>query len=161
MNNKSKSLTYTMVGIVVGVVLSGILLMQMAPGIMMVENKSKLSFDATVQAIKDNAAKEHWVIPGVKRLDKSLAKDGHEVLPVAIIELCKPELAVKILSKDNERMVSSMMPCRVSVYKKSNGDVIISRMNTALMSKLFGGLVTEVMSDATAQTERIFSPLEQ
>jgi uncharacterized protein (DUF302 family) len=150
-----------LVGFVVGVLLTGIVLWTMAPSIMMIESQSNLGFDETVQAIQDNAAGQSWVIPNVMRLDKSLAKEGYDVRPVAVIELCKPELAATILAEDDARLVSSLMPCRVAVYEKSNGDVILSRMNTALMSKMFGGLVAEMMSEATAQTEQIFAPLEK
>jgi uncharacterized protein (DUF302 family) len=156
-----KTLIGTLVGFVVGVLLTAIVVWTMAPGMMMVESHSKLGFDDTVQAIQDNAAKQGWVVPNVMRLDKSIAKDGYNVRPVAVIELCRPDLAAKILANDDARVVSSLMPCRVAVYQKSNGDVVLSRMNTALMSKMFGGLVTEVMSEATAQTEQIFSPLEK
>ncbi len=151
----------TVVGFVTGVVLTGIVVWAMAPGIMMIESQSALGFSETVQNIQNNAAEQKWVIPNVLRLDKSVAKEGYKVRPVAVIELCKPELAAKILAEDNARLVSSMMPCRVAVYEKSNGDVILSRMNTALMSKVFGGLVAKVMSEATAQTEQIFAPLEK
>jgi len=149
------------IGILVGMVLFGAIAWNMAPGMMMVESYSKLGFDETVQAIQDNAAAQHWSIPNVMRLDKSLAKDGYEVLPVAVIELCSPELAQQVLSQDDARVVSSLMPCRVAVYEKSNGDVVLSRMNTALMSKMFGGVVASVMGNATAETEQIFSPLEK
>jgi len=149
------------VGFVAGIVLAGSMVWMMAPGMMMIESHSKLGFDETVQVIQDNAAEQKWSVPNVMRLDKSIAKDGYEVLPVAIIELCKPDLSGKILADDEARVVSSLMPCRVAVYEKSNGDVILSRMNTALMSKMFGGLVTEVMSEATLQTDQIFSPVEK
>jgi uncharacterized protein (DUF302 family) len=158
---KKNTLIGAVAGFVVGVLLTGIVVWTMAPGLMMMESRSALGFDETVQAIQDNAAAQKWVVPNVMRLDKSIAKEGYNVRPVAVIELCKPDLAAKILAEDSARLVSSLMPCRVSVYEKSNGDVILSRMNTALMSKMFGGLVTEVMSTATAQTEQIFAPLEQ
>lgn len=148
-------------GFVAGVLLTGIVVWTMAPGMMMIESQSKLGFDETVQTIQDNAAEQDWVVTNVMRLDKSIAKHGYDVRPVAVIELCKPDLSAKILAEDDARRVSSLMPCRVAVYEKSNGDVILSRMNTALMSKMFGGLVTEVMSEATAQTEQIFAPLEK
>jgi uncharacterized protein (DUF302 family) len=45
-----------------------------------------------------------------------------------------------------------MMPCRVSIYEKSNGKVYVSWMNTGLMGGLFGGLVAEVMDDASAES---------
>jgi len=149
------------VGFLVGVVLFGVIAWTVAPKMMMIESYSKLGFDETVQAIQDNAAAQNWVVPNVLRLDKSLAKDGYEVQPVAVIELCNPELAQQVLSRDDARIVSSLMPCRVAVYQKSDGDVVLSRMNTALMSKMFGGVVTRVMADATSETEKIFAPLEK
>ena len=38
------------------------------------------------------------------------------------------------------------MPCRMVVYEDSNGEVYVSRLNIALMSKMFGGVIEEVMS---------------
>ena len=156
---KGKIAIAAVAGFVVGIILTGVVVWMMAPGTMIVEEKSTLSFDETVQAIEDNAAEQKWSVPRVLRLDQSLAKEGYEVLPVAVIDLCKAELSSQILAEDDARVVSSLMPCRVAVYEKSNGDVVLSRMNTALMSRMFGGLVTEVMSEATAQTEEIFAPV--
>jgi uncharacterized protein (DUF302 family) len=158
---KKNIIISSVIGFIVGILLTGITVWLMAPSMMMMESHSKLGFDETVQAIQDNAAKQKWSVPNVMRLDKSIAKEGYNVAPVAVIELCQPELAAKILADDDARIVSSLMPCRVAVYQKSNGDVILSRMNTALMSKMFGGIVTDVMSEATVQTEQIFSPLEK
>jgi uncharacterized protein (DUF302 family) len=149
------------IGFVIGILLTGIAVWVIAPSMMMIESHSKLGFDETVQAIQDNAAKQKWSVPNIIRLDKSIAKEGYNVLPVAVIELCRPDLAAKVLADDDARIVSSLMPCRVAVYQKNNGEIILSRMNTALMSKMFGGIVTDVMSEATAQTEQIFSPLEK
>ncbi len=74
---------------------------------------------------------------------------------VTVIELCNVDLAGDILTGDENRIVSSMMPCRVAVYETSDGSVIVSRMNTGLMSSVFGGKVQEVMAMATDQTELI------
>jgi uncharacterized protein (DUF302 family) len=148
-------------GFLLGVLVAGLLGWFMMPGLMMNESVSALGFDETVQAIQDGAAAEDWAVPSVARLDESLKKSGFEVGPVAVIELCKPDLANDILSDDDARIVSSLMPCRVAVYEKADGEVVVSRMNTALMSKMFGGLVAATMSEATAQTEQIFAPLEK
>ena len=158
---KKNALTGVLIGFVIGVVLTGAAIWTMAPGMMMMENLSTLGFDDTVQTIQDNAAAQGWIVTNVMRLDKSLTKHGHDVRPVAVIELCKPDLSVQILAEDDARLVSSLMPCRVAVYEKSTGDVILSRMNTAMMSKMFGGLVAEVMSQATEQTEQIFAPVSE
>jgi len=153
---KKENIISAVVGLAAGILLTGFIISQSAPGYMIVENKSKLGFEETVETIKTAAAEAGWKVPTVHHIDKSVAKAGYNVLPVAVIELCKPGLAGKILEGDKERVVSSMMPCRVAVYKKGNGDVIVSRMNTGMMSSMFGGKVAEIMADATKETEKIF-----
>ena len=53
---KKRILLGTLVGFVVGVLITGIVIWRMAPGMMMMESHSKLGFDETVKAIQDNAA---------------------------------------------------------------------------------------------------------
>jgi len=148
-------------GFVLGVFFTGLIAWRIAPGVLIIESESKMKFEETVQAIQNNAAAMHWMVPNVLRLDKSVAKEGYMVQPVAVIELCKPDLASKILAEDDARLVSSLMPCRVAVYEKSNGEVVISHMNTELMSKMFGELVTDVMKEASVQTVQILDPVRK
>jgi uncharacterized protein (DUF302 family) len=128
-----------------------------APGMMILEDESPLGYEETIQAIQDSAAAQGWQVPKVYALDQSVAKDGYEVLPATVIELCKPEHAGRVLEDDDARIVTSLMPCRLSVYQTTDGRVIISRMNSGLVSKVFGGLVTEVMARAAAENEQILS----
>jgi uncharacterized protein (DUF302 family) len=72
-----------------------------------------------------------------------------------VIELCHPTYAVQILKEDDARMVSSFMPCRVSVYEKTDGSVIVSRMNSSLMSNIFPDKISKVMAGATSEVEGI------
>ena len=78
---------------------------------------------------------------------------GKDVLPVKVLAICHPKHSSKILEKDNERIVSCMMPCRISVYKKSNGKTYISRINPAPMAKAYGGLVEQVMTESANEIE--------
>ncbi len=144
-------------GFVLGIVVVGVALMSSASSMMIKEDVSSMDFEETVQRIQDAAAKVEWKVPAVHRIDKSVAKAGYDVLPVAVIELCKPEHAGKLLVNDDNRIISSLMPCRVAVYQASDGRVIISRMNTALMSKLFSQDVADVMAAASSDTEKIFA----
>ena len=144
-------------GFALGVVLVGLVMFLVAPNMMIVEDVSPLGYEETIQTINDAAAAQGWKVPAVHTIDASVNKAGYDVLPVSVIELCQPDHAAKILEDDEARVVTSMMPCRVSVYQTSDGQVIISRMNTGLVSKLFGGLVAEVMAQATADNEQILS----
>jgi uncharacterized protein (DUF302 family) len=149
------------VGFVLGMLVLGLVGFSSAPEMMIVEDTSPLSFEETVQAIQDAAVAQGWKVPAVHEIDKSVAKAGYDVLPVSVIELCHPGHAGQILEDDQARVVTSMMPCRVSVYETSDGRVVISRMNTGLVSKFFGGKVTTVMANATADTEEILGAVFQ
>ena len=122
---------------------------------MVVETKSTMDYEDTIKSIMDATLKKGWKVPTLHRLDKSMAKFGHKVPPTAVIELCHPTYAVQILKEDDARMVSSFMPCRVSVYEKSDGSVIISRMNSSLMSSIFPDKISKVMAGATSEVEGI------
>jgi uncharacterized protein (DUF302 family) len=52
-----------------------------------------------------------------------------------------------------------MMPCRISIYKTSEGEVIISRMDAANMAKRLQGEGAAVMVEAFEQMEKIIEPL--
>jgi uncharacterized protein (DUF302 family) len=86
---------------------------------------------------------------------------GYEVDRVAVLELCQPHHAGRILAEDRAKVVTSMMPCRVSVYETSDGRVIVSRMNTSLMAQAFGGTVASVMAEATQENEAILKSVIQ
>ncbi len=88
-----------------------------------------------------------------------MAKFGKTVKPVKVFELCHPDHAEKILKKGDERIVTSLMPCRVSIYEKNNGKVYVSRMNSGLMAKPMGGIIDEVMSAASKENEEILKAI--
>lgn len=144
-------------GIIAGALSVIIIIYFLAPSIMINENVSKFGFDETVEKLVEAANQKGWKVPTTHQIDKSVTKAGYDVLQTTVIELCHPGHAGKILSNDEDKVVTSMMPCRFSVYKKINGEVIVSRMNTGLISKLFGGNVSDVMADATNDTEEILS----
>ena len=60
---------------------------------------------------------------------------------------------------DDERIVSIFMPCRISVYEKSDGKTYISRLDGVNLSAMFGGIIEEVMTAANAEMENMISPL--
>ena len=142
-------------GIILGAVLMGVLGFLSAPSAMITESDSNFTHDETVEMIIANAEEMGWKVPATHEIHNSVARGGWDVEKVTVIELCNVDLAGNILTGDENRIVSSMMPCRVAVYEKSDGSVIVSRMNTGLMSSVFGGKVQEVMAMATDETELI------
>lgn len=139
--------------LVLAVMLFGSLSSQAQPEGMFVESESRYGFDETVKTLSESIINGGWKILTVHNLQESMKKAGKDVLPVQVFEICNPKHSYKLLSQDDKRIYSSLMPCRFSVYEKSDGKVYVSRMNTTLLSKQIGGLVEEVMTDATNESE--------
>ena len=123
------------------------------------ENESKYNFAETVEKLTAEIEKKTWKVSAVHDLQETLKKNGTEVLPIKVFALCHPKHSGKILSKDDERIVSSLMPCRVSVYEKSDGKSYISRMNAGVLAKPIGGIIEEVMNASSKEVEEILSSL--
>jgi len=145
------------IGLFVGAIALALILGRSAPGMMLVENQSRLGYGETVQAIQDAAVAAGWKVPAVHELSETVNGAGFDVRPVTIIELCKPDLAGRILSERVGYTITPLMPCRVAVYENGAGEVVLARMNTGLMSKLFGRFVETTMKQATAETEAMFA----
>ena len=126
---------------------------------MFLENESRYNFVETVERLTAEIEKRTWKVSAVHDLQETLKKNGTEVLPIKVFALCHPKHSSKILLKDDERIVSSLMPCRVSVYEKSNGKTYISRMNTGVLAESIGGIVEEVMIASSRDVEEILSSI--
>ncbi len=136
-----------------------ITMMSVGQNQMMLENESKKNFDATIEWIDKTVTDNQWKVIALHNLQESMSKNGYEVLPVKVFAICQPHHAVKVLGKDDERIVSSMMPCRVSVYEKSDGKTYISRMNTSMMAAGFEGAIKDVMVSTSVEIEEMLKPL--
>ncbi|ADI00341.1 DUF302 domain-containing protein [Salisediminibacterium selenitireducens] len=151
------------IGIVIGAVLSaGLFLLvafQAGPGMMMHEDQSKYDFDETIEVFEQQVAEAGWSVAGMHDMKEILDGHGHDVIDIKIYELCSSKYSAEILKLDDERFVSPLMPCRISFYEKSDGNTYISRMNSSLMAKPFGGVIDEVMQQAAAETEAILDHL--
>lgn len=74
-----------------------------------------------------------------------------------LVDLCEPNHASNILRHDQDRIVSVMMPCTISVYRKSDGKTYIGHMNAGLMGGMFGGHVAKVMSEVDGQQQEFLA----
>jgi len=126
---------------------------------MIIEDTSRYNFSTTVEKISAAANDAGWKMPAVHDLQNTIRNFGKEILPVKIIEICHPGHSSRLLELNDERIVSTFMPCRISVYEKTDGKVYISRLNAAVLSKSFGGLIEEVMTDSAAEMEEMIIPL--
>lgn len=145
-------------GLVTGVVVILLALFVILPKQMFVVKESKLSFNETVETIVKSAAENKWSIPHQYDLQATMKKHNLDVNPVTVFSLCKPEHAYQILSSNEERMVSALMPCRIAVYEK-DGKTFVSMLNSGLFSKLLGSKINDVMSLSSEENQKILEPV--
>jgi uncharacterized protein (DUF302 family) len=143
-----------LMGLIVGVGLTILAIMVIVPKQLFVVKESNLGFDQTMEAIEKSAASNQWGVPFKYDLQATLKGKGFDVQPVKVISLCKPAFANEILSDNNERLVSALMPCRVAVYEKE-GKTYVSMLNAALFAKFLNKKSKQVMSQASAENEKI------
>lgn len=145
-------------GIAVGLVLAAVLMKVFAPGIMIVTRESKLGFDETVERLSENVeSADGWVLQKVADMQASLKKQGVDFpRRVQKLSLCNPRYAAEVLESDT--WASSLMPCGIAVWEDEEGRVWVSKMNTGLMGKLFGGTIADVMGgDVAADEQRMMA----
>ncbi len=145
------------IGFILGVIVTGTTVWQIMPGMMLTERASPFGIEKTVEKITSNAEDEGWVISAIQPLHKSVKKHGGDDLPpVILINLCQANHAYNILKEDANKVISVMMPCTISVYQKSDGQVYVGTMNAGLLGTMFGGTVAEVMGGAVAAQQHKF-----
>ena len=128
---------------------------------MFFESKSRFGFSETLQKLSDLIPESGWKEISVLDLQAIMKKNGKEILPVKVVELCKPDYAYRLLSDDTQRIYTNMLPCRISVYEKSDGNCYISRLNAAMMAAQLGGVTEEVMTAAYHDAEEMISKLAE
>lgn len=120
---------------------------------MFYENSSKYGFDETVSKLSELITEGGWRVIQILDLQEIMKKNGKDVLPVKVIELCNPGYAYRLLSDNSLRLYSNMLPCRISVYEKADGSTYVSRMNAEMLSSQIGGVAQKVMTDAFKDAE--------
>lgn len=118
-----------------------------------IENQSKFGFTETIEKLSKIIIEKGWKITITHDLQETMKKNSRDVLPVKVLELCNPGLAFQILSKDELRNVSPMLPCRISVYEKSDGITYIARMNAPAFAMMIGGEAAKTIVQAFNETE--------
>ena len=124
---------------------------------MFIENKSRFNLEETVVKLTEAISKSDWKLIHTHDLQQLMINNGHKVLPAKVMAICAPQYAYKLLSADDERVYSNMMPCRLSVYEKSDGKTYVSRMNIKKFASQMEGVIKDVMSDAFQDAEKFIA----
>jgi len=153
---KGTNISFFIGGLILGIALTGFIIAFSMPRMMLTVHESRLGFDETVAAIENAAIEQGWKVPKIYDIQKSLVDAGHtEMGRLTIMSLCKPDHAYEILKEDSRKKVSAIMPCRLGVYETKGGKVFVAGLNVGLMSKMFGGVIEEVMGDVAKEEKEI------
>lgn len=150
-------ITGIIIGLVAGVIIGLLVAFFVSPSLMFREDRYQKDFDTTVAELEKVVLAKGWKIPQVHDLQATMKKFGKDVRSVKVLEICHPDHSYEILSRNEEKIVSSMMPCRISVYEKEDGSVWISRMNSGFLAKPMSPVVRKTMSAAAADVEEIIA----
>ena len=69
--------------------------------------------------------------------------------------MCEPEAAVRILKHDQYKLLTTMMPCTIAVYDKSNGKTYISYMNLDMLGLMYGGEIKKIAGELAPQMKKM------
>lgn len=149
--------TGIIIGVVAGLILGWLITFLLMPKLMFKESKSNFEFEDTVAKVQAQIDAKGWKTPFVHDLQATMKKFDHDVLSVKVFEICHPDHSYQILKESDERIVSNMMPCRISVYEKEDGTVWISRMNSGVVAKPMNRIIRKTMSSAAGDVEIIIA----
>ena len=133
----------------------------MNPNQFIIEETSRFDFDNTVEKIVAEAERREWKVPFVHDMQLSLSKSGKAVNPVKVIEICKPEYSGKMLELNDERIISVMMPCRISVYEKEDGKTYIALINSGNMASGMSVNIAGVLKSSSAESMEIIKTVTE
>ena len=141
-----KKIIYLIVGLLLGAILMGTVIWNKMPGLMLINLESKYDFQSTVDKLIIAAYDNGWeVVNEVDVQERIMSFDYGDILRMQIIEICHADHSYTILQDDNNKKIAGIMPCRFAVYETHEGKVMISKMNIGLLSKMFGGVIQQVM----------------
>jgi uncharacterized protein (DUF302 family) len=119
------------------------------------ERKSPYSFEQTLETIESNVKNAGWKIPKTHNFQKTILKNGFgDVGKLIQLEICSPYHAYQLVSEDDNKLISIIMPCSISVYEKSDGNTYVATTNLEGLGKEFGGVVEETMLDVLVYEDK-------
>jgi uncharacterized protein (DUF302 family) len=140
-----------------GILVSGLLAWQVGGALMVQEYPSPFGIEETAARIQANIQATGWDLSGLRSPSNTIRKLGATVPNVLLVEACNPDYSKPILKDDSTRILSILMPCTITIYEKEDGKVYIGLMNSGLMGRLFGPMVTEIMQKVAVDQQKFIT----
>ena len=149
--------------LVTGLILGGIVFVYLMRRFMMAAYKIEGTFDEVNEAIKKVIPQfDGWSFPisewqfHKSHLSKNLTYDN--IKDMIMYFVCKPAHANKVLRINPA--LGAIMPCTWAVYETTDSEVYIAKMNIALMSKMYFGVIGEVMREVAATEKEMLKKIK-
>ncbi len=140
--------------LLIGVVLVGVVVWLSMPKLMFRTCRSRFGFEETIKSLEQSIVNHGWAHKSTWMIHEDLRKKGVAAdFRIANLALCKALYASEILSVQSNRFIACLMPCAFSVWEARDGQVYVSKMNTTLMGKMFGGVIAKVMGQHVGKEE--------
>ena len=100
---------------------------------MLITLSTKKTVSEVATALQATVQANHFGVMQVHNLKETMTKKGvefaHECL---IFEVCQPQQAKKVL--DENMSISTVLPCRISIYEEGGKTILATLKPTALLS---------------------------
>jgi len=122
---------------------------------MFLQTESPTSLSETIKVFREEIAAGGWSILNATNMAGILSEKGYTISPIMIFDVCSGRYSANILAKDENRFVTPLMPCRISIYQTSEGKVIIARLNAKSMTPMFSPELADTMTKSDGEIEVI------
>jgi uncharacterized protein (DUF302 family) len=142
------SIILSVVWVLTGMVLTGLIVWFAMPSLMLIKRRSKLSYEETIAFLTENLQKKQdWHVLTMNDYQKTSA-EFVSLERVGSMTICNPRYSSKILANDMDRGVTAFMPLELGIYEDKKGQVFVSQLNIGLLGMIFGGTIAEIMGIA-------------
>ena len=157
MKTKLVAIVFTIIGVLVGMVFTGIAINLSAGRMMLKEMKSPYDYEKTVETIVNRInSMQEWHTVTVYDMNKEVVENGGTPIgKYSIIKYCSGKYASQMLTSDDRKPMGAMMPKAFAVYEKIDGQVYVATANGAVMGKLFGGETETLIETVSLEVEEM------
>ena len=155
MKTKILIFVYVTFGFIIGIIFSGIAISVSSGEMMVKEFKSPYEFEKTVSVIVNRInSKDGWHVTEVIDQNKEVLENGGSSIGnFKIVKYCHGAYSTRMLKHDENKKIGNMMPKSFAVYEKSDGQIFVSTMNGAVMGKMFGGEIEQIIEEVSLEVE--------
>lgn len=140
----------TILGFIAGIALFVILALVFAPQLMLKEYPSPFGVEETAARVQANIqmlASRGWKLSALRNPAAAVNAGGTNVPPTLLVEACSTTYSGPLMKDDETRILSILMPCTITIYKKDDGKTYIGTMNSGLVGRMFGAKVGKIMAE--------------